>query len=98
MTAASPCSRRQTEYLSDAKSSNGYADCCAGSLMLRVPAGAGEVRFEGNSDGRAMLAWVVGTFALLRSRGGISCATARLRSPAPLQRCDCRYFACRTSI
>jgi hypothetical protein len=38
----------------------------------------GKVRFEGSSDGRAMLDWMVATFALLRSRRAIAGTGARL--------------------
>jgi nucleoside-diphosphate-sugar epimerase len=38
----------------------------------------GKVRFKGSSDGRAMLDWMVATFALLRSRRAIAGTGARL--------------------
>jgi hypothetical protein len=49
----------------------------AGKADAETAGRTGDIRFDGNSDGRTMLEWLAGTFALLRTRGGIGGAAAR---------------------
>ncbi len=49
----------------------------SGVANLEVACQNGDILFEGNSDGRSMLEWIVGTFASFKGRSGITGAAAR---------------------